>query len=481
MRNKIIAVNAVIVLIVGVLSWVLVRSALSSAADNPAQLTEEAKHDVQGASARLQFDALRTERWLAAKATEPATTDALSKATPAARGDAAMSVCDNIASVSKGVLDVPPSIVVIVDAAGRSVARNGSTLMRGDDLGSVYPALKEAIATGRSGSDLWVNKARNDQYLVSYAPVRDSGGTVLGAVVAGTTLNDELSRVSDATTGRALMIVVPAGGDLQVVSHSTVSNSGLESAINGGAKDMIKNVLSSGHASATAAGDQFVAASGLEGLGGSKRSEAVVVAALPASLIADASSLANPILLAMVLGLVAVVAGGWLLGNYITRPIQTLEEGLLQILNGQSDKRFELDHPDLGGLAFRIDQLLNQLMGVEEDTTDEEGRVSVAPTAKNFSEAMSVDDRAVSSGGVDPNVVRHLAAEPPAQYYARIYREYVAAKKALGEATDHITEQAFATRIQGMEKDKAAELGKPVRYQVQVSGKEVKLLVIPVG
>ena len=37
-----------------------------------------------------------------------------------------------------------------------------------------------------------------------------------------------------------------------------------------------------------------------------------------------------------------------------------LEEGLLAILNGQSDKRFELDHAELGGLAFRIDQLLNQ-------------------------------------------------------------------------------------------------------------------------
>ena len=48
-----------------------------------------------------------------------------------------------------------------------------------------------------------------------------------------------------------------------------------------------------------------------------------------------------------------------------------LEEGLLAILNGQADKRFELDHAELGGLAFRIDQLLNQLMGVEEDPTDE--------------------------------------------------------------------------------------------------------------
>ena len=79
---------------------------------------------------------------------------------------------------------------------------------------------------------------------------------------------------------------------------------------------------------------------------------------------------------------------------------------------------------------------------------------------------------------MDPDAVRRLAAEPPAQYYARIYREYVAAKKALGEPTDHITEQAFAARIQGMEQDAAQKYGRPVRYQVQARNKEVVLLAV---
>jgi hypothetical protein len=82
---------------------------------------------------------------------------------------------------------------------------------------------------------------------------------------------------------------------------------------------------------------------------------------------------------------------------------------------------------------------------------------------------------------MDPAVVTQLAKEPAPQYYARLYKEYIAAKKALGEATEHITEQAFATRIQGMEKDLSTKSGKPVRYQVKASGKEVVLLAIPLA
>jgi hypothetical protein len=80
---------------------------------------------------------------------------------------------------------------------------------------------------------------------------------------------------------------------------------------------------------------------------------------------------------------------------------------------------------------------------------------------------------------MDPAVVARLAREPVKEYYGRLYREYIAAKKALGEATDHITEDAFATRIQGMEKEAAAKYGKPVRYEVRSSGKEVVLIAVP--
>jgi hypothetical protein len=122
-------------------------------------------------------------------------------------------------------------------------------------------------------------------------------------------------------------------------------------------------------------------------------------------------------------------------------------------------------------------------MGVEEDTTDEEGRVSMSPSAANFNDALAIDDKRMTQPAgevaMDPEAVRSLGGEAPADYYARIYREYVEAKKAIGEPTDHITEQAFAARIQGMEQDAATKYGRPVRYQVQARNKEVVLLAVP--
>jgi hypothetical protein len=481
MRNKIILVNVIIVLIVGLLSWVLVRASLNAAAANTAQVANDAKHGVLGASARLQLDALRAERWLSIRAAEPATSDAVNRGTTNAQGEAATQRCDAVASAGKGFFESAPSLVAIVDASGKTVGRNGSALMRGENLGAVYPGLKDALASGHSGSDVWANAARSDQYLASYAPFRDAQGTVAGAMVLGTPLNDELSRVSDATTGRALMLIEGAGSDLKAVAHSTASDPGLESGLAGVAKDAIKGVIESGHAAAADSGSFVIAAAPLEQVGNGKH--VAIAGALPATLIDNASSLANPVLGVMALGIVLVIVAGWLLGNYISRPISQLEEGLLMILNGQSDKRFELDHPDLGGLAFRIDQLLNQLMGVEEDTTDDEGRVSKAP-AQSFTDMMSVDDKSaakLASGEqtMDPAVVTQLANEPARDYYGRIYREYISAKKALGEPTDHITEDAFATRIQGMEKEAAGKYGRAVRYEVRSSGKEVVLLAVP--
>jgi hypothetical protein len=56
----------------------------------------------------------------------------------------------------------------------------------------------------------------------------------------------------------------------------------------------------------------------------------------------------------------------------MTRPISQLEEGLLSIINGKTDMRFELEHEELGGLVSRINSLLNSLTGVSE--ADEENR-----------------------------------------------------------------------------------------------------------
>jgi hypothetical protein len=482
LRNKIIAVNAVIILIVGLLAYAIVHQSVSSASTNAGALLPDAKHAVQGASARMQLDALRAERWLAGKAAnDPALLEVFQKSTDSARKDSATQYCDRLladahsASTFEGA---SLAIAMLIDSNGKMVGRNGSSLNAGRDIGADYPPFKEALAKERSGSDIWANKDRQDNFLASYSPVRGADGRVIGMVAVGVTLTDELVRVSDQTTGRALALVANDKTGVAVVAHTANANALMDD-VSGASKDLIKRVIDGGKADATSSTDEYVAVAPLDDLGNGK--EAAIAASEPNGLLDNAAAMATPILFVIGLGIVLVVVGGWMLGNYITRPINLLEEGLLAILNGQQDKRFELDHPELGGLAFRIDQLLNQLMGIEEDTTDEQGRPSKAPSAADFREAMSVD-RSTQGGyaeGVDAGVAAQLATEPAQQYYARIYKEYINAKKANGEQTDHITEQAFSTRIQGMERDAAQKYGRPVRYQVHARGKEVVLLAVP--
>jgi hypothetical protein len=474
MRNKIIAVNAVIVIIVGLLAFAIVRTQLAAATSSAEQLKRSAQNEASSAAAKLQLNALRTERWLATKAQEPDTRSVMSKATSEAQGDAATAVCDKIATAASNALGIKPSLVAVIDSQGKIVGRNGSNLSRRDDVAAAYPAFKEAIAKSQAGSDVWTDSKRADNFVASYAPVRDEQGRQSATLVLGVALNDAVARVTESGAGRGLVIVDANG---EIIANSSNAGEDVKQAAKSGAGD-VKNAIATGHSVAGAAGNVIIAASPLEGFADGKR--AAIVAAAPPSLVEGTDAIPTSILGAMALGLLLVAAGGFFLGGYISGPIATLEEGLLAILNGQTDKRFELDHAELGGLAFRIDQLLNQLMGVEEDNTDEEGRVSKAPTAANFGDALSVErgGGAGAAGGID---TARLAAEPADQYYARLYQEYIAAKRALGEQVDHITDAAFQSRIQGMEQDASQKQGRSVRYHVQTNGREVVLVAVAVG
>src|SRR5580692_10516036 len=112
---------------VGHLSWVLMRQTIGGAAGNQAVLLADAKHEVQGASARLQLDALRSERWLTQRATDPAALDAFQKSTDSARKEAATSFCDRILSDARGSATfegIAPAVAMLIDENGKMVGRN---------------------------------------------------------------------------------------------------------------------------------------------------------------------------------------------------------------------------------------------------------------------------------------------------------------------------------------------------------------------
>ena len=481
MRGKLIAVFAVVVLVVGGLSYALTRATLGDLST-----PGEAPRALAGASAQLQVDGLVLERWLAGEVGNPKLHEPFDAGTEAARFEGARINADKLREAAVKTPELAAlsiQLVAIVDKNGKVLARNGSALMRGDDLGGVYPALKAALKRGGTGSDVWVNRTRNEQMLASYATIRGADGAIVGGVVVGTALNDErLALASDKTSGRMLAAAVKDGDKLELVAKSSGVTPDLVTAITAPtAKEGAFQALSTGQVVDLAGvpRDYVASARALEGYGTERR--LVLISIVKLSAPAILSGLAWPALGATLLGLILVFAGAWVLDAYISRPISEIEDGLLAIMNGRTDRRFEIEHAELGGLVFRLNSLLNQLFGVQEDETDAEGRPSRAPEASSFSDALEVDERMAAGGAEDIADAKALHDEQADAYYRRIFEEYIEGKKSLGDPVDHITLPAFVDRITASERDLGEKHGKPVRYKVEVRGKEVVLLAVPLG
>lgn len=373
MRLKLIAVFSVVVLLVGGLSYVLARAAIGNAAD-PAVATRA----LTAAAAQIRVEGLATERWLASRALDPKVRQPFALGTDRAKGDAATDAANTVreaAAAAPELQGIQPALVCITDDKGVVLGRNGSGLMRGDDLGTVYPNLKTALEAGVPGSDVWIDKARSEQYFASYAPVRGEDGKLLGALVVASLLNDErVSSASTKTSGEALVLAIKTPAGVQVVAKS--SNAGaLASAVEAKpAADGILKVLETAQPLDLAGFPDGHVAVGrnLEGYGDGKRAALVAIAAPRGGAIVD--KLLLPIGGVTALGIVMVIIFASLFEQWLARPINDMEEILLAIINGKPELRIELEHPMLGGLAFRINSLLNQLLDVQEDNTDDQGR-----------------------------------------------------------------------------------------------------------
>lgn len=387
MRSKIIAVNAGIVTVIAILTYVLLQTSLRDVVANPVERKKEVAQALRAASAQLALDALRLERWLEHSASNESTRSVLGLGTAEARSEAATAEANRVrdAAVSEPMFaKMAPSLVLFVDAQGVAIGRNGSAMMRGEQVTKDYPSLAEAIKSGTTGSAIWINKQRQEQMLASFAPLRNETGAVVGAIVIGTPLSDErLTRTSELTSGQTLMFALVSDKNMSVIADSAATPEEIAAANDATVLAAARQAVSSGSVAAadSALQDRLYGASAVDGYG---KSEAVLIAALPSSLVGSLNGLLWPVLAIAGLGLVLVVAGGVLLGNYISAPISELEDGLLAIINGQSDLRFQLEHPELGGLVFRINSLLNAMMGVAEDTTDDQGRPSQGPSAQGF-------------------------------------------------------------------------------------------------
>ncbi len=382
MRWKIIIVNSTILVIVGLLSFALVKASLDDVLSNRSQRRSDAERAVRSANMQFELDSLRLERWLAARAVEEPVSAVFAGGTSQARSENASVQATRLrdaATKSPALANLSIPIVLFIDARGVVIGRNDSSQMRGEDLGRAYPSIQRALESGQTTSQIWLSRQRSEQLLVSYAPVRGEAGSVLGILIAGSPLNDErLSQVSRVTSGQALAVgVVEAPGAATVLAEGTAL--GPRSVFEAIRQSAVVERAASSLKVGRALFDDDAAVYAAEPLAGYEGAQMFIVAGMSQSLVPSVAGLLWPIFAVTVLGILLVVGGGMFLGNYISEPISELEEGLLSVINGRTNLRFELEHPDLGGLVFRINSLLNALMGVPE--TDSEGRTSQPPGA----------------------------------------------------------------------------------------------------
>ena len=483
MRIKIIAVNALIVAVVGLLSFLLVRSSVGAATSNKDQLTAGAQGDVNGAAGWVQLDGLRAERWLAAVANEPATVDALSKATASARGDAATQGVrrprepheERAALRAKradarragrhershrGAEQLEPRArrrprrhvrraqVVAGDRAVRlrrlvrerplpRLVRRRSR-RAGEDhrrAGHRPTARRHALARQR-GHGRPAARARGAQG--RRLPGRRALGPV-GACARRERQQDgqghaeaTRSRTSRPTSFATAISSsrrrrCPAFEDgkraLLVAASPGVAHSGSDGAR--AAARRSERSPSASCSSSSAGGCSATTSRGRSTC--SRRGCSPSSTARPTS----ASSSTTPSSAASRSASISSSISSW--GSRKTRPTTRV---------ASRDPRARRE--------------LHRLARGRRQEDDQRPTARSTPTS--------------------------FAASPPkrpTQYYARIYREYIAAKRAIGEPTDHISEQAFAARIQSMEQDAAQKYGRPVRYQVHARNKEVVLLAVP--
>jgi hypothetical protein len=382
MRWKIIIVNSAILVIVGLLSFVLLEFSLDDVLANRAQRKADAERALRSANLQLELDGLRLERWLAARAVEEDVSQVYAGGTSQARSEnasvQAKRLCDAAAqSPALAALSIP--IMLFLDARGVVIGRNDSSQMRGEDLSRQYPSIAQALGTGQTSSQVWFSRERSEQLLVSYAPVRGDAGAVVGVVVAGTPLSDErLSHISEATSGQALAVgVVTDNSAVELIAEGPVAGqrSIVEALRDRATAARVVAALQPGR-SIFEQGEALYAVEPLHGYGAGS---VVLIATLAQSLVPSVVGLLWPLFAVTALGLLLVFASGTFLGNYLSEPIAEMEEGLLSVINGRTNLRFDIEHPDLGGLVFRINSLLNAMMGVPE--LDADGRTSQPPGA----------------------------------------------------------------------------------------------------
>jgi hypothetical protein len=400
-----------------------------------------------------QLSGLKLSNLASARARSPEVLAVFDKTDPAARQQAAYDVCEALNQQLKQEQGGRKAdIVAILDGNGKLIGRDlNANADVGLDLRAKYPAVGQALK-GVAVKDVWTWQDRVHE--IAVAPVVKADNSVAGAmllawVVSANTARDNRdlldTEIGFFHAGRiyASSFVSSVDKSKEDVAKSQALSNLLfagdklgEIALKSGTPTPVKIWENDGH-------DFAVVAAPMPGNFADKTSGFVVLASSSASAAlvhAAGMTIVWFGVLAIIVGLAAVV----LTARRFVRPLDKIELGVAEVINGNIDYTFKPVGQDFEGLSNSLNVMLARLLGREEPNEDaveeeEEGAVQAWKA-----ETMVIAD---TDGSAPADTVAALGSEPAAAYYPRLYGEYYTALQKLGQPSEGMSVLAFMAKL----------------------------------
>jgi HAMP domain-containing protein len=474
MRRNFVLGSVGLVLIFGALAYVLVRSSLRSRLDE--SLEQQIAADGVLLERSFALEALELVEQVRDRAATPAVTSVFAVLDADTRRARANAAADKVAEwfrdpSRRGKLG-RPDVVIVTDASGKVVARDHDPRrMFGVALAGSLPILRAVLEEGRAESDVWSNEEHGlVTQQIAAAPIRDERGAVRGALLVGYGLTDGVVSAHAKMLGRDLAFVVDGrvvAASLPQSAVTALERSLAEPAVAGGLRDLTEKAAAPRFELTLAEREYTGTARRLPRTDGLPVTAVLLASRDETEGLLAAVGLIWPLTAAFA---VLAVVFAWIMANSVLVPVSVIEEGVLSIVTGNLRHRIDVDDADLGGLAYRINQLVSALTGeseAAESPMKEEGWGTFDSTLSQPSSMEPAAAPLPTDPVDDPEIAAALAAESEEVYLARVFREYADAKRAVGEDLGKISAEKFSERLRGSAHAMGERHGCPVRFRVE--------------
>jgi hypothetical protein len=446
--------------------------------------------DVEGTVARAaslydrmgRLKGLELARLASERARRPSVVAVFDKTDETARREAAFTECEALnAGLQKELRKA--DILAIVDAGGKVVSRDlNPQAMYGDDLKALSPAVDRALK-GESVKDVWTLQGRMTE--VGLAPIRKGDGSIVGGLLVGYVLSAKQAQETAALLDADIAYF--HGGKVQASSFviggqkEDVAKTQAIHALLFGEEKLAEATLARGTLSETLHrtidGDKYVVVVAPLGGNVSDATSGFVVLSSVGKALAQAGGVGTKVLALGLIAIVVALGAAAMTSKRFISPLDQIELGVAEIINGNIDYTFKPVGPDFEGLSNGLNVMLARLLGRDEPNEDvveeEEG------AQKWKAEQMVLEE---GDGAANEGITQALAQEGDAAYYPRLYNEYLSALRSMGQSTEGLSVPAFMARL------RLAEAGlrekwscRIVRFQLASRGNQLVFRAIRVA